>query len=64
MSLALLVGAQLWAVTLLAPLDERLGARDAILPFRTWSLAMKHATRTRWPLIIGASCITLLACAS
>lgn len=60
MSVAFLVGAQLWAVTRLASMDDRLGARDVFMPFRVWSVALKHPTRVQWPIFIGASALTLL----
>lgn len=56
---ALLV-AQLWALMLVAPEDDRLGPKDLFLPVRLWWVAVRRLPATRWPVWIGTWGLTLL----
>ena len=58
--LGLIIGAQTWALCLLAPNDDRLGFKDAIFPGRLWVLAAEQLPRTRgqfWMAGWGLACI-------
>src|SRR5262245_49945200 len=44
---ALIIGAQTWALCLLAPNDDRLGFKDAIIPGRLWALVAKNLPAMR-----------------
>lgn len=55
--------AQLWALALLAPRDDKLGPRDAIVPFRLWSLALNQLPSTRKQVWMGAWGLTAGLCA-
>jgi hypothetical protein len=59
-SLIILFFAQLWALILLAPRDDRLGMWDAVIPFRLWSTSLKGLPLTRGPVSLGTWSLTLL----
>jgi hypothetical protein len=46
LGLLVIIGAQVWAVFVLAPEDERLGNRDILMPGRLWVLVFRHLPRT------------------
>lgn len=60
--LTILTG-QIWALILLAPRDDRLGAKDAIIPFRLWIAALKKLPETVKPVWLGAWGLTAVLCA-
>jgi hypothetical protein len=60
--LVVLVG-QFWALTLLAPKDDKLGAVDAFIPFRLWSMALNRLPLTDKPVWAGAWGMTAMVCA-
>jgi hypothetical protein len=60
--LAIIVG-QFWALVLLAPRDDKLGAKDAFIPFRLWSIAAKQVPLTTRPVWLGAWGLSAGVCA-
>jgi hypothetical protein len=57
--LLILVG-QTWALCVLAPHDDRLHFKDAIIPGRLWGMTLKKLPRTQgqvWLLGWGLACI-------
>jgi hypothetical protein len=57
--LALVLVAQTWALVLLAPRDDSLGARDLFLSGRLWPLTVKRLPATQWPVALAAWGLTL-----
>jgi hypothetical protein len=52
--LLMIFAAQVWALLVLAPDDERLGNRDAILPARLWAQIFRKLPRTFRQVQMGA----------
>jgi hypothetical protein len=50
MGLLLILAAQFWAVIQIAPHDERVSARDVLLPARLWGLVFKRMPAMRLPV--------------
>lgn len=59
----LLVIAQLWALIRVAAIDDRLGARDAIIPFRLWNTSVKQLPKTAGPICLGTWALALIVTA-
>jgi len=58
--LLMIVAAQIWALFVLAPGDDKLGFKDAILPGRLWGMTLKRLPAMRgqvWLASWGISCI-------
>lgn len=62
--LGLVVAAQAWALVLLAPADDRLGARDLFLPGRLWNLTLKRLPATKGSVSLAAWGVALAAAAA
>ncbi len=58
-----LMVAQLWAVFLIGSQDERLGARDVLIPFRLWGSTIRRLPASCYPVCLGVWAVTLLICA-
>lgn len=52
--------AQLWILLLIAPHHEGVGAKDMILPFRLWYLALRELRQTRVPISVVTFGVTLI----
>jgi hypothetical protein len=52
--LVMIFGGQLIVLFALAPLDEKLSFKDAVLPFRIWALAFQRGGRFRVPFWLGS----------
>jgi len=50
--LVLILGAHFWAMTYLAPDDDKLGIKDVLLPGRLWLLMFRNMPAMRWPVWI------------
>ncbi len=50
LGLVFMIGGQLWAVCLVAPMDDKLGIRDIFIPFRLWSAAVRRLPMTWLPI--------------
>ncbi len=57
-----LIAAQLWAMLRIGASEEGLGAKDVIIPGRLWRAAFRHLPATRWPVSLGAWCLTAMIC--
>jgi hypothetical protein len=57
-----LILAQLWVALVIAAEDDKLGARDVILPGRVWRGAVQRLPATRRQVWMGAWCLTALIC--
>ena len=53
-AIAALLVAQAWALILVAPYDDHIGAMSLIFPARVWWLACRRLPATRWPVWLGA----------
>ena len=54
LGLCAMLGAQVWAAILVAPIDDKIGIRDAIIPFRLWAMAFKRLPQTGLPMCIAS----------
>jgi hypothetical protein len=54
LGLVLILVAQIWALIVIAPDDEKLGNRDAIMPGRLWVLTTRRLPRTCRQVWLGA----------
>jgi hypothetical protein len=61
--LLLMLAAQFWALTYLAPEDEKLGVKDVLLPTRLWPLMFRHMPAMRWPVSVVSWGLALSLCA-
>jgi hypothetical protein len=52
--LLLIFAAQVWTLLLLAPEDEKLGNKDALLPTRLWAQALRRLPRTWRPVCLAS----------
>jgi hypothetical protein len=56
----MIVAAQTWSLVLLAPSDDKLGIKEAMLPSRLWGMTVKQLPETRgqvWLASWGLACI-------
>jgi hypothetical protein len=58
-----LISAQLWAVLMVGAGEDKIGAKDVIMPGRTWLAACRRLPATRKPVWLGAWSLTALICA-
>jgi hypothetical protein len=45
---------QLWAAFVVAPLDDKLGVLDVIVPIRLWASALKRLPAASWPICLAS----------
>jgi hypothetical protein len=60
--LLLMLAAQFWALTYLAPHDENVGVKDVFLPFRLWTVMFRHMPAMRWPVSVVAWSLAIILC--
>jgi hypothetical protein len=54
--------AQIWALALIAPHEERIGPRDLlVLSSRLWGVIVRRLPETRWPLWLACWGLALIA---
>jgi hypothetical protein len=62
LSIVGIITAQLWVALLVGADEDGLGAKDVILPGRSWRTAIRRLPATRKPVWLGAWCATGLVC--
>jgi hypothetical protein len=58
-----LLAAQVWALIVLAPEDDRLGPKDLFLATRLWSLTLKRLPQMARQVWVGAWSVSAMVCA-
>jgi hypothetical protein len=61
--LGMIFVAQIVAVIIIAPEDEKLSFKDVLIPFRLWSLICKRLPKTHVSAWLGSWGLTLIVCA-
>jgi hypothetical protein len=57
-----LVGVQLWAVLRYGSEDDKLGAKDIVLPGGVWRVVIRRLPASRGALWVGTWCLTAIIC--
>ena len=58
--LALIFGAQFWSLVRLAPEDERLSTKDALLPAKLWAMAFQRMPAFQVPVWLAGWGVTII----